>query len=252
MAYAQKAEGIILRKYPLRETSYILVIYTKEFGKLRGVIKGVRGPRSSFGGDLEIFSKCEVLFYKKKRNPLDLITQCEMLEFFLPVRKDLKRITYANYFLELVDITSSDYDVNEELYRTLEKGLRMLSSSSSARRVSRIFELKFLASLGLSPNLSGCASCGKPAEEAHFFSAKEGGVLCASCRGKDASSFKVSMGTINFMRKIQASEMAKTSIIKVSKEVGKETERALKRFLAYYINRPIKSLRFLESLERAA
>ena len=37
-----KAEGVILRKYLLRETSYILKIFTREYGKIKGVIKGVK------------------------------------------------------------------------------------------------------------------------------------------------------------------------------------------------------------------
>ena len=59
----------------------------------------------------------------------------------------------------------------------------------------------------------------------------------------------MSLGTVNFMRKIQLSELPKTSRIKVSRDVGKETEDILKRFLQYHINRPVKSLKFLRQLQ---
>ena len=95
----QNAEGVILRKYLLRETSYILVIFTKEFGKIKGVIKGVRNPYPQFAGNFEIFTQCEVLFYRKKKKLIDLITQCETLDYFLTVRKDVESLTYANYFI---------------------------------------------------------------------------------------------------------------------------------------------------------
>ncbi|MBU1894387.1 MAG: recombination protein O N-terminal domain-containing protein, partial [Candidatus Omnitrophica bacterium] len=59
----QKAEGIILKKYFLRETSYIIVAFTKEFGKIKGVIKGIRAPYPQFAGNFEIFTQCRLLFY---------------------------------------------------------------------------------------------------------------------------------------------------------------------------------------------
>ncbi len=250
MAAAQSAEGIILRKYYLRETSYVLVVFTKEFGKIRGVMKGVRDPYPQFGGNFEIFTRCQLLFYRKKKKLMDLITQCEALDFFLPVRKDIERLTYANYFIELVNIVTRDYDVNKGLYHVLLESLRMLSSGASAKRVSRIFELKLLETLGLAPRLDECVRCGAAVEGKGCFSVKSGGMLCAGCGKKDDACLRLSPGTVKFMHKIQLSDMAKTARIKVSKEVGRETEEALKRFLQYYINRPVRSLKFLEELQK--
>lgn len=247
---ALSVEGVILRKFYLRETSYILVVFTKEFGKVKGVIKGVRKPYPQFAGNFEIFARCQLLFYRKKRSAIDLITQCEALEFFLPVRKDIERLTYANYFIELIETAATPYDANEALYRTLVESLRMLAGPSSAKRVGRIFEIKFLGALGLSPSLDKCAACGAPVEEGSPFSVKSGGLLCRGCERRDRSGFRISPGTVNFMRKIQKSELARTSLIKVTREVGKETEEVLKRFLRYHINRPMKSLAFLEQLRR--
>lgn len=247
---ALSAEGIILRKYYLRETSYVLVIFTKEFGKIKGVIKGVRKPYPQFGGDFEIFTQCQLLFYRKKKSSMDLITQCQAQEFFLPARKDLERLTCANYFIELTDLVTGDYDINEELYWILAESLKMLASGFSAKRVSRIFELKFLKTLGISPRLEECAQCSAFIEKGSRFSMKNGGMLCPKCVQLDKSALNISLGTINFMRKIQLSELAKTSRIKVSKQVGIETEDILKRFLQYHINRPIKSLKFFQSLEK--
>jgi DNA repair protein RecO (recombination protein O) len=247
---AQSAEGIILRKFFLRETSYILIVFTKEFGKIRGVLKGVRDPYPQFAGNFEIFTKCQMLFYKKKNKALDLITRCEALDFFLPIRKDIERLTYANYFIELVDVVTGDHDVNEELYNSLDESLRLLATKSSAKRASRIFELKLLKAIGLTPHLEGCVECNAPISESFRYSASSGGLKCRECVKGDADSLKISLGTIKFMRKIIESPIAKTSQIKVSKEVGKETEKILERFIRYHINRPIKSLRFLGQLKR--
>lgn len=248
---AQRAEGVILRKYLLRETSYILVVFTKEFGKIKGVIKGVRSPYPQFAGDFEIFTRCELLFYRKQKSPMDLITQCEAIDPYVPVRKDIERLTYANYFIELISVVTNDYDPNEELYSLLVQSLKMLGTGSSAKRLSRIFEIKLLGILGLSPQLDECVECGSALENGAGFSPSSGGALCGGCVARGKGSLKLSMGTLKFLRKIQQSDLEKTAHIKVSREVGRETELILKRFLAYHLGRPMKSLKFLEKMEKA-
>ncbi|MFH1305945.1 MAG: DNA repair protein RecO [Candidatus Omnitrophota bacterium] len=246
----QETEGIILRKYCLRETSYILAVFTKAFGKIRGVIKGVRGSSATAGGNLEIFTRCRVLFYRKKKSSLDLITQCEAMEPFLSVRNDIERVTYASYFLELIDAMTDEHDPNEKLYNVLLESLRLMGTFSSAKRIARIFELKMLDALGLSPRLSSCTGCDGEVKEEAKFSVENGGMLCVQCSSRLKTGMRLLPGTMNFMRRIQISELAKTAGIKVTREVGRETEEVLGKFLKYHVPRTFRSLKFLEQLEK--
>jgi DNA repair protein RecO (recombination protein O) len=247
----ESAEGVILKKYLLRETSYALVVFTREFGKIRGVIKGVRNPYPQFAGDYEIFTRCAFLLYRKKRGQMDLITQCDGIEPFVSVRKDIERLTYANYIIELMDTVTNDHDANEGLYNILLESLRMLDTGASAKRTARIFELKLLEDLGLSPRLTECAACESSVGANAFFSAGHGGALCERCARSARDRVSVSQGTLKFMEKIRSSEFALTARIKVSREVGKETEEVLRQFLNYHIGRPLKSLAFLGQLRKA-
>lgn len=246
---AEKAQGIILRKYLLRETSFILVVFTKEFGKIKGVVKGIRKPYPQFAGDIEIFTLVELLFYHRKKKPLGLISQCEGLDSFIPIRKDIERLTYANYYIELVEIVCGDLDPNPQLFDLLLDGLKMLSSGASAKRVTRIFEIKLLTFLGISPQLSECVKCGRNDKLDHKFDIKNGGIVCYDCSRNSSGLLSISKGTQNFIRKIQQSDIEKTCMVKVSREVGIEVEKLLKRFMQYYIGRPIKSLNFLKTME---
>ena len=251
MATALSAEGIILRKYYLRETSYILVVFTREFGKIRGVIKGVRNPYPQFAGNFETFTRAELLFYKKKKRPLDLITQCEAVEYFNASRKDIERLTYANYFIELVDTVTTDHDENPELYDILLESLRMLAPGSGPKRVCRIFELKMLGALGFNPQMAECVKCSSKIEERAFFNAASGGIMCGICSSPGGADIPVSLGTIKFVRKIQESDIKKTGQFKVSREVGIETEKILNSFVRFHINRPMRTMKFLREMEKA-
>ena len=246
----QKAQGIILRKYLLRETSYILVVFTKEYGKIKGVIKGIRKPYPQFSGNLEIFTHIDLLFYKGKKRPLGLVTQWEAINSFLSVRKDIERLTYANYYIELIEIVCGDYDPNPQLFDLLISGLEMLASAASAKRVTRIFEIKLLSFLGISPQLGECVKCGREDKQDYRFDISRGGIVCRECSQNRAGLIGISKGTQNFIRKIQQSDTKKTCMVKVSREVGLEVEKLLKKFMQYYIARPVKSLQFLTLLEK--
>ena len=65
----QKSEAIVLRRQPLRETSLILTFYTKDLGKIKGILRGVRGTRGQYGGgSFEILSHDELIFYDRKNS----------------------------------------------------------------------------------------------------------------------------------------------------------------------------------------
>ena len=251
MATALSAEGIILRKYYLRETSYILVVFTGEFGKIRGVIKGVRNPYPQFAGNFEPLTRARLLFYKKKKSALDLITQCEGLEYFTPARKDIERLTYASYFIELIDTVTADHDENRELYDILLESIRMLSPGSGAKRVCRIFELKVLGALGFNPQMTECVRCSAKVDERAFFNAASGGIMCGRCSSGGASDIPVSLGTLKFIRKIQATDIKRTGQFKVSRDVGIETGKIMNSFMSFYINRPMRTMKFLNDIEKA-
>lgn len=242
-------EGIVLHKYELRETSYILVVYTPDLGKVRGVIKGVRKPYPQFAGNFDIFTRCEFSFYEKKRSALDLITRCECLDYYLKARKDIERLTYANYIIELIDVVTSDKDPNEDLYATLRGSLELLAGDSSAKRVGRIFEVKLLDAIGLTPELNRCVVCGCDKGREVVFSVPEGGVVCPDCLHEVPGKRRVSRGTVNFLKKVQQLPLKNTERIKVSRQVGQEAEALLKTFLDYHIGRPLKSRGFLEQIK---
>ena len=64
---ATKTQAFVLKTKPYRDTSLLAYFYTKDFGKINGIVKGIRDTRARFGGMLEPFSLNEILFYRKRR-----------------------------------------------------------------------------------------------------------------------------------------------------------------------------------------
>jgi len=246
----QKSEAIVLRRQDLRETSLILTFYTRGFGKIKGIVRGVRGVRAQYGGGaLELFALDEIVFYERKNSDVFTVSQCDLAEFFNPVRQSLERLAYANYIIELLDSVTGLSDKNTEVFQLLLNSIRLLSGESSARRVARIFEIKLLGLLGLMPSLDICAYCGGKTDPSARFSIAHGGLICKTCTDKDKNALPIMAGTVKFIEHIQELPFDKVERIKVATAVGKELESVLRKFLDYHIERRLKSLEFLREIE---
>ena len=248
----QKTKGILLRRQDLRETSLILTFYTRDFGKIKGIVRGVRGPRSSIvgGANMEIFALDEVVFYERRRSDIFTISQCDLLEFFAPLRESLEKLAYASYLVELLDSVTVLGDKNPEAFDLLLNSLRLLAGECSTKRVARIFEIKLLHLLGLMPTLERCANCGSAVDGGGRFSFRHGGLICKKCLQSDREARPILQGTVKFIEHIRALPFERVARIKVASEVGHELERILRKFLDYHIERRLKTVEFLKVIEK--
>ncbi|MBI4313440.1 MAG: DNA repair protein RecO [Candidatus Omnitrophica bacterium] len=146
-------EAILLRRREIRETSLLLTCLTRGYGKIVGLIKGVRNARGFVDGFLEPFTVQGVVFYERTRSDIDLITQCDLREPFLEIRRDFAKMSYAGYFMELMDHLVQLRDPHPEVYDMLTHALRALGEDSFPSQVARIFEARLLAGSGVMPNL---------------------------------------------------------------------------------------------------
>ena len=247
----QKTEGILLRRQDLRETSLILTFYTRDFGKIKGIVRGVRGPRSACGGgNMEIFALDEVVFYERRKSDIFTISQCDLVEFFAPVRESLEKLAYAAYLAELMDSVTALGDKSREAFDLLLNSLRLLSGDCSAKRVARIFEIKLLHLLGLMPTLESCANCGGAVDGSARFSFRNGGLICKKCLQSDRDARPILQGTVKFIEHIRSLPFERVARIKVASEVGHELEGILRRFLDFHIERRLKTVEFLKMIEK--
>jgi DNA repair protein RecO (recombination protein O) len=170
--------GVVLRTYKLGESDRIVVVLTKEHGKIRAVAKGVRKTKSRFGGRLEPLSNVSLLLYEGRE--LDTISQADTIDSLGPLFGDLDRLTQGLALLEVVDRIAPDREPVPQLHRMLVGALRSLESRPLPLVVPAFF-WKLLAAEGVRPQLDACVRCGE-AEGLVAFDMGEGGVLCRSCR----------------------------------------------------------------------
>jgi DNA repair protein RecO (recombination protein O) len=245
----QRTQGFVIRREDIRETSVLLTAYTRDFGKIRLISKGMRVPEQKFVSSFEPLALNDIVFYERRKDGFFLLSQCELVDFFLKVRTTLEKISYATYCAELLDAATPFGEVNARLYALLSESLGLLSDDASPKRVARIFEIKLLSILGLMPRLKSCCNCDNRMEKGNArFSFSLGGILCESCRNADKASQPILAGTINFMSHIEGMPFERIKNIKVSKRVGNEVEKVLRRFIDYHLDIKLKSVSFMSQI----
>src|ERR1700758_1344727 len=84
----KESEAIVLRTYPLGEGDRLVSFLDRQSGRIRGVARGARLPKSRFGSTLELLSYIRIWYFEKETRELVRINQCELIESFLDVQSD--------------------------------------------------------------------------------------------------------------------------------------------------------------------
>ena len=251
---ATKNPAFVLKTQDYRDTSLLGDFYTRDHGRIRGIVKGIRDTRARFGSTLEPFSLNEILFYKKRKGgDLHLVTQVEMVDEFRPLRSDLERLATASYCIELVSELVEPEEPEIQIFELLADTFLFLSTGASCKRAARIFEVKLLDILGLMPEIKRCVLCRVVPEEAVYFNPAIGGIHCKDCAVKNKSlmgglSHTVSKGTLLFLERVQRSFIKELYQVKVSQSVGEELQGLLRRFTDFHLSHKLKSLIFMEKM----
>jgi len=122
----ERAEGIVLRRQTVTESSLIVTWYTREFGKLKTLAKGARRIKGPFQGKIDLFYRDEIVFLRSKRSDLHLLHDCFLEEAHARLRKSVESLTAASYVSDLVDLATEGEDPNEGIYELLATVLEAL------------------------------------------------------------------------------------------------------------------------------
>ena len=238
-------DALILQAKPFRETSRILVFLSRDYGKLVTLAKGVRREEGRFVSPLDPLTYNRIVFYERPRSGLHLLTQCDLLEGFLPLRKNLETMACAFYLSELADRTTQPGSRDEWLFSLLLESLRQLAEGLPSEMLSRAFEMKLLAHSGFMPELRLCILCRKALSERVSPRFERGGFVCEACQ-RPSPSRALSRGTVASLGYLADSELSRLSRVHLTDGVWDQVEGLLEKFLEFYLEEKPRSRSFLK------
>lgn len=243
-----RTEAIVLNKRDFHETSIIANFYTRDFGKLSGLLKGIREDPAKFASNLEQFSLNEIIFYRKKNSALHLITQADKKNNFDGIRQNMVKVGMGSLIIELLGAVMACEDKNEDVFDLSLACLTELQTTNNPDKVMTIFKIKMLALSGFKPHFDSCVSCGDKILGQSKFSLMLGGLLCSRCYQKDLSSRSIFRGTVASILHIERNDIKSNLNLGMNPQIKKELDLILNAFLNFHLERELKSQKVLNKL----
>ena len=241
-----RSDAFALRTYKLGESDQIVVLFTRDFGKLRVVARRNRRGHSRTASHYQPLMRLHVIVYGRPTRSLYHTHSVDIVQAFRVLHQDFNLLSCGLYMTELIDISTQDRQPAPELFALFDEALEALAQAGQAPgppMVLRHFELSLLTFSGYALQLTECAHCGGelPAGTCGY-NARAGGLLCAACAAT-RHTLKVGVAACDYLRGM----MGYIPLPEAPPDaaVQQELERLLHLHLTTCLGREIKSYPFL-------
>lgn len=249
-----KTEAVVLRGWNLGETSKILSLYTRDFGKLKVVAKGGRGLKSKFRGCLEPLTHIRVVYYDKKTRDLQLLSQADLVDPHFRIIGDMKRTALGLAAAELVDKAVAGEEYFPQIFDLLTSVLRGIDGGEGfLEGCIWFFESHFIDLMGYKPTWNACLECGGSlGVEGGFFQPHSGGLLCNRCGG-GGRGLVIRGETLEILYWLQRGKLEDVGSLDPSPAQKAEIRKMFDLYFKTHIEyvRSLRSLGLYYDLERA-
>ena len=253
----EQTDAIVLRVHPWSETSLVVNLYTRDFGKLGLLAKGARRPKSPFEAALDLLSTCRVVFISKATDALDILTEAKLQRRYRAGERDLLRL-YAGYYVsELLDRFTGRGDKQPELFELSVATLEALSDSAlTVGAIVLRFELQLLRCVGQLPSWDDCANCGQEMHDALVEANSvvvgliAGGVLCGRCQAGARWMIRIPVDVWHYLKRFSDPSWREIALQDYPPMGRAPLRRLIEKYVTLVLDRQLNLHNYLEELGR--
>ena len=242
-----KTQGIVLRVTDYNDRDALLTLLTTSQGKLTVKARGLRKKNSPLIAPCQLLAYGEYTLFEYRGHYT--INEAAPIALFLPLRRDLERLSLGTYFAQVSEVVSQEDLPNPELQSLLLNCLYALSELGLPQtQVKAVFELRAACLAGYAPDLFGCHVCGSQMPQRFDLSA--GHLECVACRDPDSSGIRmpVTASVLDTMRFICLCEPKRLFSFRSGAETIELLSSLTEAYLCTQLERSFSALDFYKSL----
>ncbi len=254
----ESTEAIVLRSMKYGETSRIVTLYTRRYGRISVLAKGARSLRSKFGSSLEPMSHAAVVIYRKEQRTLHLLSKSDIARPMNRITGDAVKMAAGLAVIELVAMVMREEEENQGLFDLLASCLHALDDANRNEvNIVAYFLVGLLRNLGFGLSVTTCARCARRMDDdkagttAHLL-LSSGSVICQACAAKEhTGGVPVPLGTIRSVIRLTEGDAASATNLSIAPGRRDEILAILQTFLQYHVEgtRTLRSLSLLHEME---
>ncbi len=242
----KESEAIILRTYPLGEGDRLVSFLGRSTGRLRGVARGARRPKSRFGATLETLAHIRIWFFERETRELVRINQCELIESFLEVQRDYTAGLGLAAISEITEAVLPEREPADAAFRLVLLVARTIRREGRIALPLAYFNLWTVRLGGWLPQLDCCTRCGREiGAEGVFGSPLHPGLACAGCRLPGMRA--ISAPALTLARRMLAEKLDRLTDESWPAAATNELNYYLMDLIEHQIERKLTTRKLLES-----
>ncbi len=188
---ARVSEAFVLQTWPFKEGDLIVSFLTRDSGKLRGVARRARRPKSGFGSGLERLSHIKMAYFQRENRELVNIDSCDLLHSQFGLLNNFTSACALDFVAEVSEQLLPAAEPSEKYFRLVTAVLDHLReagpSAQAVWKAITYFSVWAVKLAGLLPQLHVCLGCGSWLEDPEqpqraFFGRHLAGLYCHDCR----------------------------------------------------------------------
>ena len=199
-------DAIVLGRLDYSESSQVIVLYARRYGKVRAIAKGIkRSTRKRFapGIDLLEIGQVSLVVKDERSSALATLTEWKQTLMLGQLRMSLFRLFGAQYLAEVTTHLTEDWDPHESIFVALRAALIALADGGKELRCVVHYQYQLLDAIGSLPRFDHCQSCGRAVALTHF-SSFEGGMICRNCEVSRIEKWEMGDVTLQTLRGLKA------------------------------------------------
>lgn len=238
-------KGLVIREQTIGESDRLVTLLTADYGLVRAFVRRAKQMKSRLNSATTLFAYSEFSLYRSK--DAFVVDDAVAVEVFFGLRKDIERLSLAQYFAQLAFELGAEEQPCEELLRLTLNSLHLLcKGEKSLLQIKAVFEMRAMCLGGYMPSILACDSCGTYETPLMYFDTLEGKIYCENC--PKAGAIPLPKTVITAVRFICLTEPSKIFSFSLSDENMKLLGDVAEKYMLSRVQRKLSALEFYKGL----
>ncbi|MCD7873111.1 MAG: DNA repair protein RecO [Clostridiales bacterium] len=238
-------KGLVIREQTVGESDRLVTLLTADFGIVKAFVRRAKQMKNRFASSTALFAYSEFSLYRSK--DAYVVDDAAPIEVFFDLRKDIERLSLAQYFAQLTFEVGAEEQPCEELLRLNLNSLYLLcQGKKSLSFIKAVFEFRAMCLGGYMPSVLACDNCGTYETDLMYFDTLEGKIYCENCPKPGA--VPVSKTVIKAIRFVCLTEPSKIFSFSLSDENAALFSELAEKYMLSVIQHKLSALEFYKEL----
>lgn len=244
-----KTNGLIIKQQNIGEQDRLVTILTRDFGIIRAFVRQGKNIKSKNCAPTGLLCYSELKLYKGRQDYYTVET-ATLIDMFSGLKKELTRLSLAEYFCEIAATVAPVEQEAEEHLRLMLNALFLLSKGDVPELlIKSAVEMRLASISGYMPDLLMCPRCGAYEKDEMYF-LLSGQLFCKDCFEKSPLSYgeRLSKSLTLALRHLVFAEDKKLFSFTLSEESLERLSSITENYLSKKVEKEFATLQFYKTI----